>query len=463
MPTELSWNLIAIVALGMAISVSIVDFRSARTGTLALGFAMLGLALVLDANFMIGKKVDEIPPWANWATLAGTFTMLALTFWLKLIRPTAQTGAADRVGEIALTCSLLATLAYGALAFSFPEWRVHYLFRLHDAPNEVLRSRQFYLLFLPIFLACCFLLLAMIRTLQLQLDPPERLRLIGFCIAVPLILLSFPAPREVAPYFAVIGEMVLLIAVMQFHMHWGQRGQFMSRFLSPQVAAAVRSRGLDEAMHEDRLELTVVACDIRGFSTFAEQNDSSQVISLLKAYYGTVGDVAAAHGATIKDYAGDGILLLVGAPLPNPNHAHVALALAADLRTHCDPLWQDRDLGLGVGIATGQVSVGLVGTKPMEYAAVGRAVNLASRLCDHAKDGEILLSERTLELVDVDANSVKMHPEGKVQFKGLAEPVHIWSISADADTQLRIRKKKLGKRKAAPQFLQWFGMGRAGK
>lgn len=453
MPTDLAWNLIAIVALGMAVAVSVVDYSSRSTRLLATLFLLLGTALLLEANFLAGRTREELPSWANWATLPGSLSLIILAEWLKLIRRTAQQPTLDTRGEQAIRYAQVLAVTFGVAEFSFPEWRAEYLLRIMDQP-EVLLSWQFHVLAIPFAATMALLFVALLQTLWLQPDPPERLRLIGVAIALPFIFLAFITPREIAPYCAITGEMVLLVAIMQYHMQWGQRGQFMSRFLSPQVAAAVRDYGLDEAMHEDRLELSAVACDIRGFSSFAEQQDSGEVLSLLKRYYDTIGEIAALHGATIKDYAGDGVLLLLGAPLPDSQHAEHALSLALDIRERCQPLWQDNELGLGIGIATGLVNVGLVGTQPMEYAAVGRAINLASRLCDHAGDGQILVSERTRELANLHEDQFQLQSSQKVQFKGLAEPVHVWAIHPDAQTLQRIKKSRTQRRRG---FFRMFG------
>ncbi len=428
MSVEIAWNLVAIVALGMALSVCIADFRSRSSLLLALLFVLLGVTVAIEGTFIVGAGMGEIPTWVHWTALADMGALLGLSAWLRVIRRTAQLSAQDERGSRQIRFSHYAAIVYGAVSMAFPHWRLYIMTTLGEDPGTVLQSPTFYAIALPFVFSIFFFYLAMLRTLLLQPDPPERMRLLGFCVALPLFLLALFVPREIAPYFAIIGEMALLVAVMQYHVQWGQRGHFMSRFLSPQVAAVVRERGLDEAIHEDRLELTAVACDIRGFSRYAENHDSAEVIALIGTYYRTVGEVAAKHGATIKDYAGDGVLLLVGAPLANPNHAQDALKLAADLRHHCQPLWYGSDLDLGVGVASGQVSVGIVGTSPMEYAAVGRAVNLASRLCEHADGGEILVSNRTVELLGGAGEQFAPHSERAVQFKGLAEPVSVWKL-----------------------------------
>src|SRR5476649_881491 len=105
----------------------------------------------------------------------------------------------------------------------------------------------------------------------------------------------------------------------------------MSRFLSPQVAELVGRRGLKSATDEQTLELSVVCCDLRGFTAFTAATSSQKVMRILREYY-DVGAAATESGGTIKDQAGDGVLILVGAPIPYADHAQRALGLAARIR-----------------------------------------------------------------------------------------------------------------------------------
>jgi class 3 adenylate cyclase len=140
-------------------------------------------------------------------------------------------------------------------------------------------------------------------------------------------------------------------------------------------------------------------------------------------YYEAVGAQVAKHGATIKDYAGDGVLMLVGAPLPVPDAAAEALALAADIRVAVRAVlqgWQraDAPLGIGIGIATGPITVGALGSNSrLEYMAIGDAVNLAARFGSLAPDGEIWFDERTGSL----ARLTQAHASAVAQVKGIGE------------------------------------------
>lgn len=161
----------------------------------------------------------------------------------------------------------------------------------------------------------------------------------------------------------------------------------MSRFLSPQVAALVNREGLHAAMREDCHELSIVCCDLRGFTAFAGGHSSQDVLDLLREYYDAVGDAALEVEGTIKDYAGDGVLVLVlvlvGAPMQFDDHAACAVNLAARVREAVVEIidkWSTNEhpLGVGVGVASGMVTVGVIGGEGrLEYAAVDQPVNLA--------------------------------------------------------------------------------------
>jgi len=176
----------------------------------------------------------------------------------------------------------------------------------------------------------------------------------------------------------------------------------------------------------------VVSCDLRGFTAFSTAHPSSRTIEVLRDYYNVVGKVVAEHGATIKDYAGDGILILVGAPLAIPDHASISLKIAECIRDEGRILtkrWSTSrgKLGIGVGVASGFVTVGIIGSDSrLEYTAVGPAVNLASRLCGEARDREILVAPRTAEL----AAREDLLPKRSVSIKGFRDLDEVFLLKA---------------------------------
>jgi class 3 adenylate cyclase len=138
-----------------------------------------------------------------------------------------------------------------------------------------------------------------------------------------------------------------------------------------------------------------------------------------------VGAAAGAFGGTIKDQAGDGVLMLVGAPVSFEDHARRALEMAKrirDLGVTITARWSDADLrlGVGVGVASGYVTVGVIGAASrLEYTAVGPAVNLAARLCSEAAHGQVLVDARTNALLDAGAAAARVATGRSVAAEGI--------------------------------------------
>ncbi|MEK6246422.1 MAG: adenylate/guanylate cyclase domain-containing protein, partial [Pseudomonadota bacterium] len=129
-------------------------------------------------------------------------------------------------------------------------------------------------------------------------------------------------------------------------------------------------------------------------------------------------------------------LILVGAPIPLPDHAQRAIMLAKRIREkgmEITARWSDAELrlGVGVGVASGFVTVGVIGAASrLEYTAVGPAVNLASRLCSEAAHGEVLIDPRTIELLGEEARRPELRPGEALQLKGFQQPVQSYTLLA---------------------------------
>lgn len=174
----------------------------------------------------------------------------------------------------------------------------------------------------------------------------------------------------------------------------------LRRFLSPEVAEAVLRDGSGTILQPHRQEIAVVFCDLRGFTRFASEVAPEEVIEVLHVWFATVGGLFERYDATVGTVAGDGVMASFGDPVPHPDPAGAAVRMAIELREPMDALrcsWQRRgfDLGYGVGIAYGYATMGTIGfERRQEYTPLGPVVNLASRLCDAAADGEILIDDR---------------------------------------------------------------------
>jgi class 3 adenylate cyclase len=201
----------------------------------------------------------------------------------------------------------------------------------------------------------------------------------------------------------------------------------MARFVSPDIAETAHLSGLHTDVRTEIYSLTAVSIDLRGFTTFTQRHGAEYMVQVLQEYYAVVMDAAKEYGATVKDFAGDGALILVGAPYPRPDHTRVGLNLARHLiaRVHeVTDKWAtpETPLGVGVGISSGECAVGAIGTDAqLEYAAIGTTVNLSARLCGRAEDGQILMGPGTARALEEAPGWTRTMQT----FRGITEPVEV--------------------------------------
>ncbi len=209
------------------------------------------------------------------------------------------------------------------------------------------------------------------------------------------------------------------------------------RFVPPKVAAELLPDD-DSAptLASRRIEATVLFCDLRGFTTLSERLEAEQVIAVLNRYLEAVSGAVFAHGGTVVSYQGDGVLAVFGAPLPQPDHARRGLAAARQILDEALPRFNarlleerlaDAPLDAGIGLNTGPVMSGLVGSeRRVEYAAVGDATNVAARLQALARDaeGRLFVSDTTYAQLGAAAAGLRRH--GAVELRGRREPVTVW-------------------------------------
>ena len=424
--------MVALVALGMAIAFLSADRRSASSRALALALCCIGIALAPNASLLY--RGGQMGSGQGWLAIPESMAVISLLEWVMRVRRTVP--AADfevRAGDHMLRLGQCMGVLYAVLSVTFPDLRAHDFLFAASTPGALLRP-GFWLFAVPILFATGTGLLSGALLLNRKPDRPERIRLISLGLATPFLVSGFVVPPTASAIMVLIGQMIFLVGAVQYHVMQGQRGQFMSRFLSDQVASLVRDRGLNGAMQQNHLEITVVVSDLRGFTAYAQAHPSSRVIEVLSDYYDAVGQVVAQFGGTIKDFAGDGILILVGAPIPMANHAATGLAIARGVRDEAGRVtrrWSSDGyrLGVGIGVASGFVTVGVIGAAArLEYTAVGPAVNLASRLCESAAGGEILVDGRTHELARGEA----LDSREPITVKGFEEPVALFALPAVA-------------------------------
>ena len=418
----------AIVAVGMSIAFLVAEYRSTTTRLLALFLACVGVSILLNVLFVRPYPPEALPWASHLAPLVTALAMCAAAEWVLRIRRTVPAGRLNvRWGDAMFRIAQAMGVIYGIVGTTLNEERArHFVGGLDQYQGWP--PLDFWVFALPLGLALVALMEGTLVTLRRKPDRAEAVRLFGIAISAPLLASGLVLPAPMAAYGSAAGQMIFLIAAVQYHVLQGQRGQFLRRFLAPSVADLVRRQGLESAMQQQKLEISVVSVDLRGYTAYAEAHDSAEVIDLLNRFYDTVGQIARSHEATIKDYAGDGVLLLIGAPLPFDDHAPRAVAFAEAVRDAMTALFRERGLplGIGAGVATGAVSVGVIGRQRLEYVAVGAAINLAARLCDQAADGEILIDSYTRDRL---ADTGRLRVAEPVTLKGIRGSVTPWLLA----------------------------------
>jgi len=419
----------ALIAFGMALAFILADRRSPTSRALASFLATVGVSIVVTTQIEL-RYVNsrDYPTWGGIFALPEVFAFVFGYEWLLRVRRTIPArNLKIRFADNQLRVAQALALVYGLLALALPQRRIDEFSGIGLVANGL--QPGFFIFAVPLGLSLVLGIAAGLITLRRRPDVAERKRLVAFAVAAPFMASSMVLPMALAPVAGAFGMLVLLVGAVQYHVIQGQRAQFLSRFLSPQVAELVREHGLDSATHEQTLELSVVCCDLRGFTAFSAATEPQRVVQILREYYDAVGAAATRVGGTIKDQAGDGVLILVGAPIAYEDHARRALQLARLIRDTGRALssrWSDGDLhlGVGVGVASGFVTVGVIGAgSRLEYAAVGPSVNLASRLCAEAAHAEVLVDQRTAALAAPDSDTDKLVPAARLQLKGFRDPV----------------------------------------
>ncbi|MDA9441107.1 adenylate cyclase [Bradyrhizobium sp. CCBAU 51745] len=206
-----------------------------------------------------------------------------------------------------------------------------------------------------------------------------------------------------------------------------ERIRKLERFLAPQVAQLIASSDSPEGLlTSQRREVTVVFCDLRGFTAFTEATEPEEAMNVLREYHAALGQLIFKYEGTLDKYAGDGVMILFNAPIQFEDHTKRAVKMAVEMRDTIGPLterWRNRghSLGFGIGIALGYATLGQVGFEQrLEYAAIGSVTNLASRLCAEAKPNQIVVSRRVYGMVEpwVEARALD-----DLQLKGFNHPV----------------------------------------
>jgi class 3 adenylate cyclase/CheY-like chemotaxis protein len=210
-----------------------------------------------------------------------------------------------------------------------------------------------------------------------------------------------------------------------------ERASRLKRFLSPQVADLVLASATMEALKSHRREVTVVFCDLRGFTAFAEIAEPEEVMAVLGEYHEALGALIHEFEGTLERFVGDGVLVLFNDPIPCPDPCLRAARMAAAMRARLAELaarWRasGHTLGFGVGIAHGYATLGSIGFEGRsDYSAIGTVVNLAARLCAEANDGHILVDGKVRAAIE---DAATLEPAGDLVLKGLHRAVSAYDL-----------------------------------
>ena len=212
-----------------------------------------------------------------------------------------------------------------------------------------------------------------------------------------------------------------------------QKQAQLMRYMSSEVAEAVMARPELLQLGSARRTVTILFADVRGFTRWASTRSPETVVAVLNRLFSVQTEVLFAHGGTLDKFIGDGLMAIFGAPIQSDDHAARAVAAAnamqrrvrdviTELGEGTEPA--ERLAGIGIGVHSGIAAVGNIGSElRMEYTAIGDAVNLASRLCDKARPGQVLLS---LDVVrEAGLPELQFREVGAVTVKGRAEPVEV--------------------------------------
>jgi adenylate cyclase len=205
-----------------------------------------------------------------------------------------------------------------------------------------------------------------------------------------------------------------------------------TRYVAREVVDEILKNPERLALKEERRDVTVLFCDMRGFTTMSERLSPEEVVAVLNEFYTLMIDTTFKQDGTLDKFLGDGVMSIFGAPILHSDHSIRAVRTALAMQAGVAELSRKRlkdgkdPIAVGIGISAGEAVAGTVGTEDrMEYTVIGDSVNLAARLESNAKPGQILISERTYRNVE---GRVNVRPLGALRLKGKEEHVQVYEV-----------------------------------
>ena len=210
-----------------------------------------------------------------------------------------------------------------------------------------------------------------------------------------------------------------------------ERYNALRRYLSPKLTEKILSSGDTLGAETKRKMMTVLFSDIRNFSAITDSLEPEEVFELLDKYLSEMTRIVHRYDGTLNKIIGDGLLVFLGDPIAMDDHAKRAVMMAIDMQRAVRELGHEwvqygYELEIGIGINTGYMSVGNIGSDiHKDYTVIGNQVNVASRLVSLAKPGQILISKRTYSRV---RDSVQVENVGEIRVKGIHNPVATYAV-----------------------------------
>lgn len=205
-----------------------------------------------------------------------------------------------------------------------------------------------------------------------------------------------------------------------------------TRYVAREVVEEILKNPESMALTGERRQVTVLFCDVRGFTPMSERMSPEDVVLLLNDFYNLMIETTFKHDGTLDKFLGDAVMAVFGAPIAHPDHSARAIRTALAMQEGIAGLNERRaqqgkePIAVGIGVSAGEAVAGTVGTEDrMEYTVIGDSVNLAARLESNAKPHQILISHRTYERV---RDLVEARPLGRIRVKGKEEEVEVYEV-----------------------------------
>ncbi|TWH65012.1 class 3 adenylate cyclase [Azomonas agilis] len=281
----------------------------------------------------------------------------------------------------------------------------------------------------PLLCGSCILGYALLGPYSIS-EPPTALVLTSVLTSIAYVLVTAYCMHELGLRLAQARRTVKIEQEKT-----AQMAQNLAKYLSPQVWQSIFDGQKPVRLETKRKKLSVFFSDIKGFTELSEELEAEVLTQLLNTYLNDMANIALYYGGTIDKFIGDAVMIFFGDPSSQgvQEDALAAVSMALAMRKHMDQFCQqsqtlgfNRPMEIRMGISTGYCTVGNFGADTrMDYTIIGREVNLASRLENAAKAGEILIAQETYQLV---RDKILCADKGKISIKGFSQPVQVYQV-----------------------------------